>query len=148
MAQLGLGHSYSRAKVKFNVNRSDNMVIQAIAIIDQLDKDINTFAMRVREWYGYHFPELVRLVNDNYQYCQLVSLIKNKKQLTTPSDELLEEMEKIVMDTAKTQAICDCARASMGMDISEFDMINIQVFANKDSFIDILQSPSYSSNLN
>jgi nucleolar protein 56 len=47
-AQLGLGHSYSRAKVKFNVNKSDNMIIQAIALLDQLDKDINTFAMRVR----------------------------------------------------------------------------------------------------
>ena len=30
MAQLGLGHSYSRSKVKFNVNRSDNMVIQGV----------------------------------------------------------------------------------------------------------------------
>lgn len=47
-AQLGLAHSYSRAKVKFNVNRVDNMVIQAIALLDQLDKDTNTFAMRVR----------------------------------------------------------------------------------------------------
>lgn len=47
-AQLGLGHSYSRAKVKFNVNRSDNMIIQSIALLDQLDKDINTFSMRVR----------------------------------------------------------------------------------------------------
>jgi nucleolar protein 56 len=47
-AQLGLGHSYSRAKVKFNVNRSDNMIIQAIALLDQMDKDVNTFAMRVR----------------------------------------------------------------------------------------------------
>jgi nucleolar protein 56 len=47
-AQLGLGHSYSRAKVKFNVNRSDNMIIQAINLLDQLDKDVNTFAMRVR----------------------------------------------------------------------------------------------------
>ena len=47
-AQLGLGHSYSRAKVKFNVNRADNMIIQSIALLDQLDKDINTFAMRVR----------------------------------------------------------------------------------------------------
>lgn len=47
-AQLGLGHSYSRAKVKFNVNRNDNMIIQSIALLDQLDKDINTFAMRVR----------------------------------------------------------------------------------------------------
>lgn len=27
-AQLGLAHSYSRAKVKFNVNKSDNMIIQ------------------------------------------------------------------------------------------------------------------------
>ena len=47
-AQLGLAHSYSRAKVKFNVNRSDNMIIQAIALIDTLDKDINTFVMPER----------------------------------------------------------------------------------------------------
>jgi RNA processing factor Prp31 len=47
-AQLGLGHSYSRAKVKFNVNRVDNMVIQAIFLLDTLDKDVNSFAMRVR----------------------------------------------------------------------------------------------------
>jgi RNA processing factor Prp31 len=47
-AQLGLGHSYSRAKVKFNVNRVDNMVIQAIFLLDTLDKDINSFSMRVR----------------------------------------------------------------------------------------------------
>ena len=49
-AQLGLSHSYSRAKVKFNVNKSDNMIIQSIALLDQLDKDINTFSMRIREW--------------------------------------------------------------------------------------------------
>ena len=47
-AQLGLGHSYSRAKVKFNVHRSDNMIIQSISLLDQLDKDINTFSMRIR----------------------------------------------------------------------------------------------------
>lgn len=47
-AQLGLGHSYSRAKVKFNVHRVDNMIIQSISLLDQLDKDINTFSMRVR----------------------------------------------------------------------------------------------------
>merc|ERR1719391_1223652 len=35
-AQLGLSHSYSRAKVKFNVNKSDNMIIQSIALLDQL----------------------------------------------------------------------------------------------------------------
>ena len=37
------------------------MVIQSIALSDQLDKDINTYSMRVKEWYGNHFPELVRV---------------------------------------------------------------------------------------
>ncbi len=54
-AQLGLGHAYSRAKVKFNVNRVDNMIIQSIALLDQLDKDINTFAMRIRFELKYSF---------------------------------------------------------------------------------------------
>ncbi len=52
-AQLGLGHAYSRSKVKFNVNRVDNMIIQAINLVDQLDKDINTFSMRIR--FVYYF---------------------------------------------------------------------------------------------
>ena len=47
-AQLGLSHSYSRGKVQYNVNRSDNMIIQSIALCDQLDKDINLFSMRIR----------------------------------------------------------------------------------------------------
>ncbi|KAJ3342504.1 snoRNP complex protein nop56 [Entophlyctis luteolus] len=64
-AQLGLGHAYSSTEVKFNVNRSDNMIIQAINLLDQLDKDFNPFSMRVREWYGWHFPALVKIVNDN-----------------------------------------------------------------------------------
>jgi len=34
--------------VKFNVNRVDNMVIQAIFLLDTLDKDVNSFSMRVR----------------------------------------------------------------------------------------------------
>ena len=69
-------------QVKFNVNRVDNMIIQAIALLDTLDKDINTFVMRVREWYSWHFPELVKLAADNYQYSKLALLIKDKTTLT------------------------------------------------------------------
>ena len=94
-SQLGLGHAYSRAKVKFNVNRSDNMIIQAIALLDQLDKDVNTFAMRVREWYGWHFPELVKLVPDNYQYAKVISLIGDK---TTLSEDSLPDLTQLLDD--------------------------------------------------
>ncbi|XP_006784620.1 nucleolar protein 56 [Neolamprologus brichardi] len=127
-AQLGLGHSYSRAKVKFNVNRADNMIIQSIALLDQLDKDINTFSMRVREWYGYHFPELIKIVSDNSMYCRLAQLIGNRKEL---SEENLESLEEVVMDSAKAQAILDASRSSMGMDISPIDLINIERFSSR-----------------
>ncbi|XP_072262868.1 nucleolar protein 56 [Pyxicephalus adspersus] len=127
-AQLGLGHSYSRAKVKFNVNRVDNMIIQSISLLDQLDKDINTFSMRVREWYGYHFPELIKIVSDNYTYCRVAKLIGNRKEL---SEEKLEAIEEIVMDGAKAQAILDASRSSMGMDISPIDLINIESFSSR-----------------
>lgn len=128
-AQLGLGHSYSRAKVKFNVNRSDNMIIQAIALLDQLDKDINTFAMRVKEWYSWHFPELVKIVNDNYKYAKLVKVLKNKADV---SEEHLEALTEILdEDESKARQIVDAARASMGTDISPVDMINVLNFADR-----------------
>ncbi|CAI5738717.1 unnamed protein product [Hyaloperonospora brassicae] len=127
-AQLGLGHSYSRAKVKFNVNRADNMIIQAIALLDQMDKDINTFAMRVREWYSWHFPELVKIVNDNYVYARCASFIKNRNTL---SEDSLEELARIVLDEDKAQQILHAARSSMGMDMSEIDMINVDNFTTR-----------------
>jgi RNA processing factor Prp31 len=40
-----------------------------------LDKDINTFAMRIKEWYSWHYPELARIITENVKYVQLVKLI-------------------------------------------------------------------------
>ncbi|XP_066260930.1 nucleolar protein 56 [Euwallacea similis] len=128
IAQLGLGHSYSRAKIKFNVHRVDNMIIQSIALLDQLDKDINTFSMRIREWYSYHFPELVQIVPENYIFAKVAQFIKNRKDL---SEESLEGLEEITMDSGKAQAILVASRSSMGMDISPIDLLNIEMFASR-----------------
>jgi nucleolar protein 56 len=46
-AMLGLGHSYSRSKVKFNVHRVDNMIIQSSALLDQLDKGTFTLLRKI-----------------------------------------------------------------------------------------------------
>ena len=37
------------------------MIVQAIGLLDDLDKELNTYAMRVREWYGWHFPEMTKV---------------------------------------------------------------------------------------
>lgn len=128
-AQLGLGHAYSRAKVKFSVQKDDNHIIQSIAIIDQLDKAINTFAMRVREWYGWHFPELVKIVSDNSKYSKLAYFIQDKTRL---SDEHLHDLASLVDDDEGiARAIIEAAKHSMGQDISETDMENVMTFAQR-----------------
>jgi len=148
-AQLGLGHSYSRSKVKFNPARSDNMIIQSIALLDQMDKDLNTFAMRVREWYSWHFPELKELVKDNYMFARCAAFIQDKKSLF-PShkggDDEDEDMEdanggndegkmeglvEIVGDQEVANSIIAAAKTSMGMDCSAVDMINIINFTQR-----------------
>ena len=43
---------------------------QAIGLLDELDKEINIYAMRTKEWYGWHFPEMAKVVNDNLQYAK------------------------------------------------------------------------------
>lgn len=104
------------------------MIIQSIALLDQLDKDVNTFSMRIREWYSYHFPELVKIVPENYLFAKAAKFIGDRKSLT---EEKVEELEKIVMDASKAQAIFDASKMSMGMDISIVDLMNIELFATR-----------------
>jgi len=127
-AQLGLSHSYSRAKVKFNIHRVDNMIIQSIAILDQLDKDLNTFVMRIREWYSWHFPELIRIVKENYQFARLAKFIKNKSTLSEAS---LPGLIEITNDEDTAKQILQAAKMSMGTDISPIDLVNIEEFATR-----------------
>ncbi len=71
--KLGLSHSLCRYKLKFSPDKVDTMIIQAISLLDELDKELNSYAMRVREWYGWHFPEMSRVIQDNIQYAKVNS---------------------------------------------------------------------------
>ncbi|KAK1776552.1 protein SIK1 [Copromyces sp. CBS 386.78] len=127
-AQLGLGHAYSRAKVKFSVHKNDNHIIQGIATLDALDKGINSGAMRVREWYGWHFPELIRIVSDNGTYAKVVIAVGNKKSL---SDESIDDLANVLnQDEDKAKAIIQAAKVSMGQDISDMDLNMVKDLAD------------------
>lgn len=104
------------------------MIIQSIALLDQLDKDINTFAMRVREWYSWHFPELKEVVSDNFIFARCASYIKDKSKLT---EEELPGLTEIVGEEDISKRILKAARSSMGMDTSEQDMQNIIIFTDR-----------------
>ena len=75
MMTLGVAHGLSRYKLKFSAEKVDTMIMQAISLLDDLDKEINNYMMRLREWYGWHFPELSKIITDNFSYTKAVKAI-------------------------------------------------------------------------
>lgn len=121
---LGLSHTMSRHKLKFSPDKVDTMIVQAINLLDDLDKELNIYAMRVKEWYGWHFPELVKILNDNMLYAKCVLKIqrRNDAKKVDFSDVLEEEMANSV-----TEAI----KISMGTEINEEDIHSISSLAEE-----------------
>ncbi|KFZ06339.1 hypothetical protein V501_07499 [Pseudogymnoascus sp. VKM F-4519 (FW-2642)] len=121
---LGLSHSLSRHKLKFSPDKVDTMIVQAIALLDDLDKELNTYAMRVKEWYGWHFPEMARIINDNLAIARIILKMGMRTNAATTdlSDILPEEIEA---------AVKAAAEVSMGTEITPEDLDNIQLLAEQ-----------------
>ncbi|KAJ5105966.1 hypothetical protein NUU61_003313 [Penicillium alfredii] len=121
---LGLSHSLARHKLKFSPDKIDTMIVQAIGLLDDLDKELNTYAMRVKEWYGWHFPELAKILNDNIAYAKLV--LKMGMRSNWESADLTEILPEEIEGAVKS-----AADRSMGTEISEEDLENIQALAEQ-----------------
>ena len=121
---LGLSHSLSRHKLKFSPDKVDTMIVQAIALLDDLDKELNTYAMRVKEWYGWHFPEMGRIVNDNLAYARVI--LSMGMRTSASKADLAEILPEEIEDAVKA-----AAEISMGTEITADDLENIQALAEQ-----------------
>lgn len=74
--------------------------------------------MRLKEWYGWHFPEMTKAIPDNAMYARVVQKMgfRTNCKSTDLSDILTEELE---------QEVKDAAEISMGTEISSEDLTNI-----------------------
>ncbi|KAI5475582.1 hypothetical protein MNV49_001138 [Pseudohyphozyma bogoriensis] len=122
--ELGLSHSLSRYKLKFSPDKVDVMIVQAIALLDDLDKEINIYSMRVKEWYGWHFPEMGKIISENITYAKVVKAMGFRTNYATTdfSTILPEELE----ETLKA-----AAAVSMGTEISESDLHHIHLLTDQ-----------------
>lgn len=121
---LGLSHSLSRHKLKFSPDKVDTMIVQAISLLDDLDKELNTYAMRVKEWYGWHFPEMGRILNDNLAYARVILTMGMRTNAAKAdlAEILPEEIEA---------AVKAAAEVSMGTEITAEDLDTIQALAEQ-----------------
>ena len=68
-----------KEQIALSVNE-DTYIIQTISSIEELNKICNTLSKRLREWYGYYFPELEHRLSDNETFIKTI-LEKDKKTL-------------------------------------------------------------------
>ena len=116
---LASAHNLSRYKLRFSPDKVDTMIVQAISLLDELDKEINTYSMRVREWYGWHMPEMAKIVTDGLQYAKVVirsRLRSNMRNL---------DFSDILEDDDVERRLKETAEVSMGTDVSEDDLNRI-----------------------
>ncbi|KAM0264736.1 hypothetical protein ACHAQJ_000561 [Trichoderma viride] len=121
---LGLSHSMSRHKLKFSPDKVDSMIIQAIKMLDDIDKELNVYAMRTKEWYGWHFPEMAKTLNDNLAYAKVVRAIGMRDNFKDAdlSEILPEDVEASLKASAEL---------SMGVEITEDDLKNAVELADQ-----------------
>lgn len=117
---LCLAHRISTEKVKLVPEKIDTMVIQSVSLLDDMDRDINLHCMRLKEWYGFHFPELCSVTDSNREYLSLVVAIGVKEEIGKEKEKKLQDMVG-----ERWERIVQLSRTSMGVAMDEGDVRNI-----------------------
>lgn len=87
---------------------TDTHIIQSINAVAELDKVCNTLVKRIREWYGYYYPELEHELLDNELF-----------------------IKKILQETKSADMIAHNRMISMGPEIDHKDLDMIIGFARQ-----------------
>ncbi|MBN1245482.1 C/D box methylation guide ribonucleoprotein complex aNOP56 subunit [Candidatus Bathyarchaeota archaeon] len=113
----------AKLRVKGAAEKRDLVIAQAIQTLDDLDRTVNLFMGRLREWYGVHFPELDRLIEKHETYARLVMNLGYKDNFT------VEALEKEALPKERAENIGTVAEKSMGADMAEQDLAEIQALS-------------------
>jgi nucleolar protein 56 len=113
----------AKLRVKGAAEKRDLVIAQAIQTLDDLDRTVNLFMGRLREWYGIHFPELDRLIEKHETYARLVMNLGYRDNFS------LETLEKEGIPKERAEVTAKAAETSMGADVAEQDLAEIQALS-------------------
>ncbi|MEM0293224.1 MAG: C/D box methylation guide ribonucleoprotein complex aNOP56 subunit [Saccharolobus sp.] len=118
---------YTRRKLRSAAQKRDLLAIQAVRAIDDIDKTINLFSERLREWYSIHFPELDKLVEDHEMYSMIVTRFGDREQIDKIDKGAIKELG---FSEQQINRIIEAAKKSIGAEISEDDLSAMRSISN------------------
>jgi nucleolar protein 56 len=99
----------TKIKIKKSVER-DKLVIHANNEIEEIEKTLNIFIERLREFYGMHFPEMNRAISDHEKFARLIETYGSRDKMDIPELKQISkrsigiEFEKEDIDVTKSLA--------------------------------------------
>jgi len=113
----------AKAQIRKAFARRDLQVVQGVLALDDLDKTLNLYANRVREWYGLHFPELGNIVDKHETYLKLVLGFGNRRNFDIAS------LREVGFDEQRSKVIVQAASNSMGAEMAEEDLAQVKALS-------------------
>jgi nucleolar protein 56 len=110
----------ARQSIGEALSEREAIVSQSVQLLDDLDKALNVLSGKLREWYGLHFPELGRLVDDHEVYASVVSKIGDRALVEQSS------LSELGFQSARAAEIERAARSSIGTSLGIDDLTPIR----------------------
>lgn len=122
-----LCQAVTRDRIQANARQEDQVIIQAVEALGDINKSLNVFYERLREWFGLHFPELTdSLISNNSLFTRLVHGLRTRARFTADNLSTDFQLRDRLLDSIE-----DRAEKSMGAELNEMDAQVIHVFAGQ-----------------
>jgi nucleolar protein 56 len=93
--------------------------------LDDIDKSLNLFSGRVREWFGLHFPEFDAVVESHETYMKLIM------ELGARANWSRKKIKQVIKSNEKVEKLSVAAQSSIGADMSDEDLSILQSFCKE-----------------
>ncbi len=113
----------SKAKLKELAAKPDLQVMHSVQALDEVDKVVNILETRVKEWYGLHFPELERILDNPEAYVKFVTKFGRRENITK------KEAEKLSIPPEKIEELLSAAESSKGSEVRDEDLQRISALS-------------------
>ncbi len=112
--------SISKKSVTYSSQRIDKNVVHAILSMDDIDKTTNLFTSRIREWYGVHFPEILKEVQNHVTLGKIITEIGTRQNFTE------DGLKEYGFSIERSKKLAQLASNSMGAHYEDKDILPLQ----------------------
>jgi nucleolar protein 56 len=129
-AEIGaISHAVSTALANMDIHRAlssrESLLSPTVQLLGDMDTVINGLSGRMREWYGVHFPELSRRVEEHTDYARIVLSFGDRASLT------VKGLQELSLRKRDAERIVEAAQGSLGAPLDGDDLAALQSYAQR-----------------